>query len=444
MFGSAVFLDGDGALNFDLGGGNYTINDDMVDASGSGATGNDAGSWSINVHNGTLLLAGHSGFTGPISLSGGATLQLNDGLQGNGVVIEAGSTLTGTAHSYGDVSNSGVFAPLALQGQPRPSTLLHSYSQSASGTLVIGVGGPADYPQLGVTGNASIAGVLRFNFAASPAPGTSYTILDVEGSLQGSFSGYTSNMPSVYGEVVYVSNALDKPNVPNSVQFTVIANDLIFRSGFEAIGVVDSGSCRYGAISTQQFAAIPGATFDGVAVCIPPTSASASVNFGFPLGSLSGTIDVCKTSMCSAGVAGCPTTLHAQTATLGGTLASGMYTIDTPNTADAFSAPASFAVSGAGTVASCTASVSAIGSHLTSSYLVEPDSLNGAYVDELSTFQVTSLTANISGCDPYGVLLPYLQPLIAQQTQIALTEYLASVLPRPGAPGEGETICPAP
>ncbi len=443
-FGNAVFLSGNGTLNFNLGGGSGTINDDIADATGSGAIGDDAGSWGIHVQNGTLLLAGQNDYSGPINVGSGATLTL-DSASANTITVGAGGTLTGTTRTYGDMTNAGTFAPAAFNDpdEPPSPTKLRSYSGSPGSTLRVPVDSKGGYPQLAVSGNATIAGILQLDFASSPAPGTTYKIIDVDGTLQGAFSSYTSNIPSAYGEIVYVSNALHERGLSSSVQFTLIANDLIFRDGFETAGVADDGSCRYGAISAQQFAASPGSLFDGAAVCIPPISSSATVNFGFPLGSFTGTVSACQSSMCSASIAGCPTHLHAQAASLLGTLASGVYTVDTPNTADAISAPVSFSATGLGSVA-CTATLDGIGSHLVAPYLIEPDSLNGAYVDALGNFQVTSLTANVSGCDPYGVLLPYVQPLIAQQLQIALDVYIASLLPHPGAPGEGETICPAP
>jgi hypothetical protein len=54
------------------------------------------------------------------------------------------------------------------------------------------------------------------------------------------------------------------------------------------------------------------------------------------------------------------------------------------------------------------------------------------------------LNVNLSGCDPYGALLPYVQPLLVQPVQIELQGQVNAQLPHPGAPGEGDTICPAP
>jgi hypothetical protein len=119
-----------------------------------------------------------------------------------------------------------------------------------------------------------------------------------------------------------------------------------------------------------------------------------------------------------------------------------MYTIDTPGNTDPITVPVSF-VSG-GQTFSCTASVDAIPYHVIAPYFVEPDSLNGAYVAELDGAQVTSLNADLSGCDPYGALLPYVQPLLTQLVQNDLQLLLNAEIPHPGAPGEGDTICPAP
>ena len=438
-FGSGVFLRGNGILHFDLAGGSYTMGDDIADATGSGASGNDAGSWGINVQNGTLLLAGENHYSGPINIGSGATLHLDNGAEFNPVTINPGGRLESGAGAYASVANAGTFSVEYFGGLPGPR--LGDYTESAGSALRIAVDGQGRHAQITVSGNTTLAGQLYLDFAASPAPGTSYTIINSSGTLQGSFAGFASNLPSVDGEIVYVSNASDEPGVSNLAQFTVIANDLIFRNGFEAPGFADDGSCRYGAISAQQFAAIPGPLFDGQAICVPPISVTETINLGF-FGNLTGTLYACQTSVCSVGVAGCPTTLHAQAPTLSGTLASGMYTVDTPGNADPMTVPVSF-VTGGQTL-SCTAAADAISYHLIAPYFVEPDSLNGAYVAELDGAQVTSLNVNLSGCDPYSAFLPYVQPLLAQLVQTDLQQLLNARIPHPGAPGEGDTICPAP
>lgn len=443
-FGAALFLAGSGTLDVAAGAGSYTINDDLADATGSGAVSGDAGSWGINVHNGTLLLTGNSTLSGPITVGAGGALVLDGSATGNDVTIVAGGTLTGSLYQrLGAVSNAGTFAPLLISdpGQVPIAMNLISYTGSTGSTLRVTVDGKGGYSRIAVGGAMTAAGTLDFDFATSPAPGTAFTIADVHGALSGTFSGYSSNLPSMYGEIVYVNNATPADGAPSSLQFTVIANDLIFRSGFEAAGVAGSGSCRYGAIDKQQFAAIPASLFDGLAVCIPPVSVSDTIDFGI-LGNLTGTLNVCQTSMCSATVAGCATTLHASTPNLTGAVTGGMYTIDTPAIADDTPVPVSFTAGGLGTVA-CTASASGISAHIVASYLVDADSLNGAYVDALYSDQVTALSANLSGCDPYGELLPYAQTQLAPLLQIQLTEYINGLLPKPGAPGEGDTICPA-
>jgi hypothetical protein len=244
-------------------------------------------------------------------------------------------------------------------------------------------------------------------------------------AFNGAFDRYATNMPSVFGQIVYL---------PHSIQFTVVANDLIFRDGFEGSDVADTGQCRFDSISAQQFKAIPGLLIENMPLCIAPFTSTIQGN----------TIVACQTSQCAPTVAGCPTTLHAAAATLSGSLTSGAYTIDTPASADTVNAPVS--ISGIAGNVSCTLTASNTTYDVMAAYAVEADSLGGAYVDALNDVQVTSLNTSISssGCGTYGAIIPLLQPYVLPQVQAALNTQINSLIPKPNGPGVGETICPAP
>jgi hypothetical protein len=145
--------------------------------------------------------------------------------------------------------------------------------------------------------------------------------------------------------------------------------------------------------------------------------------------------------MCTPTQTGCPTTLHAQTATLSGSLAGGSYSVDTPATADTITTTIDF--SG---LQSCDATASDIAGHIVAAYAAEPSSPGCAYIYALDGAQAESVNATISssGCGAYASLISYLQPYIVSQIQTVLSNEINAQLPKPNGPGFGDTICPAP
>lgn len=425
--GRGIFLHGSGTLAFNLGDGTlYTLSDGIADVQGSGG-GGGSGSWGISVGSGTLVLGAANTYTGPTTLSGG-TLEL-DGSVISTITTAANATLSGIG-TAANVLNNGMLAPgnasTVLGALSSNYTLnVANLSEGSGATLYIDADGSGHSTLVSATGTAGLDGMLYLQFSGSPAPGTTYTFMNAN-TFNGSFAGYETNMPSVFGEIVFL---------PKSMQFTVIANDLIFRNGFEGSGLADAGSCRFDSLSAQQFAAIPGVVFNDIPLCIPPISDDI---YGY-------TVTACQApQMCTPTQAGCPTTLHAQTATLSGSLAGGnyaTYTIDTPGTADSIATTVDF--SG---LQSCDATASDISYHIVAPYLAEADSLGGAYIYQQNGVQANSLNATISstGCGTYAYLISYFQPYIISQIQSSLSDEINALIPHPNGPGVGDTICPAP
>jgi autotransporter-associated beta strand protein len=77
-FGTGMFLQGNGTINFQPGGGQtQTISDVIADQTGSGGTGANAGSWALSLSGGgALVLNGANTYSGGTTVTG-ATLVVN-------------------------------------------------------------------------------------------------------------------------------------------------------------------------------------------------------------------------------------------------------------------------------------------------------------------------------------------------------------------------------
>ena len=76
---------------------------------------------------------------------------------------------------------------------------------------------------LNVTGAATLNGIARIDFNGGPSVGATYVLLNAM-SVSGTFAGFETNMPNLYGYLSYSSTA---------VTFTVSASDVLFQNGFE-------------------------------------------------------------------------------------------------------------------------------------------------------------------------------------------------------------------
>jgi autotransporter-associated beta strand protein len=424
-----MFLQGNGTLSFNADNGAlYTLSDAVADVQGSGG-GNGSGSWGLRIDGdgtGGVTLDASNSYTGPTEVvSGGLEV---DGSVMSLTSVDTGGVLVGIGTAAATVINNGVVAPgnattTLITGQPPGNYrfTVTNYSQGSDARLDIGLDGSGDSTQLAVINAAGLAGTLHLQFDESPAPGTTYTVLTA-GSLSSTFTEYKTNMHSVFGEISYS---------PHSVLFTVVANDLVFRDGFEGSNTGYAGTC----ISKAQFTAIPGAAVDNLSICIPPFTSTVQGN----------TVVACQTSMCSAAVAGCLTTLHAGIGTLSGTLANGTYRIDTPIGADTITAPLN--ISGFAGNVNCTATASNNSADLTTDYSAARDPFGDAFVYAFDDVQANSLNTSLSssGCGLYGTAISAFGPYLIPQLQAQLNAAINSAIPSGAtAPGVDATICPAP
>jgi hypothetical protein len=126
---------------------------------------------------GTVMIAAGATFstgTGDYVQSAGTTV-VNGLLSAANLEIRAG-LLTGSGTIRADVTNAGKVAPGDTFGT---LTIQGNYTQTASGILLIQIGGANTYGQLLVTGTATLNGTLEVSFLDNyvPAAGTSFQIL---------------------------------------------------------------------------------------------------------------------------------------------------------------------------------------------------------------------------------------------------------------------------
>ena len=212
-FGAGIFLQGNGILNFQPGGGaTQTLSDGIADQTGSGGTGANAGIWGLNKNGaGTLVLsaantysgatvvdggtlrAGHAaafGTSNQFSVAGGAILDLN-GFNQTFAVLQGAGSVTGANSTI-----SGIFTP--GNGTPGSSmAITGNLAFQAAAQYLLQVN-PATSSFVAVTGTATLGGAtVDATFAAGAYVQKKYTILTATGGVSGSFSGVaTSNAPA--------------------------------------------------------------------------------------------------------------------------------------------------------------------------------------------------------------------------------------------------------
>jgi len=146
----------------------------------------------------TLFLNTNNTYSGTTTVSQGTLFVVNlDGSATSGGVVSVsfGATLAGPGFISGPVLSSGTVAPTGFNNsQIGTFTLNNSFSQNASGTLDIQIGGATSHDRLAVSGgSATLAGDLRVTLINGfvPAAGDTFTI--VTGPVIGSFA--TTNLP---------------------------------------------------------------------------------------------------------------------------------------------------------------------------------------------------------------------------------------------------------
>jgi uncharacterized protein with beta-barrel porin domain len=204
VFGSGIFLQGNGTITFQPGSGvRQTISDAIADQSGSGGTGANAGSWGLNKNGaGTLVLSGIDTYTGATTVNGG-TLEVDGTLTGtSNLSVNAGGILTGTGTIdplVVAINSGAIFAP--GNGTPGTSTAIVGNLAFQSGALYLVQINPTTASFATVTGTATLTGG---NVLAVFAPGSyltkSFDILHAAGGFGGTtFSGVSGNLPAGFG-----------------------------------------------------------------------------------------------------------------------------------------------------------------------------------------------------------------------------------------------------
>jgi hypothetical protein len=223
--GNGVFLQGNGVLNFELdNAATYALIDGISDVQGAGG-GAGSGSWGLTLGSGTLALTSTTFLTGNTTISGG-TLELDENMPST-FTVEPNGTLSGIG-TAANVLNNGTVLPgngsSSVCGMPSNYQLsAAAFSQSSSGILHI-VADPCDgNRQLVINGPAGLGGTLYMDFTGGPTVGETFTVMTAT-TINGSFADYQTNMKSVFGQIIYM---------PQSIQFKVIANDVIFINGFD-------------------------------------------------------------------------------------------------------------------------------------------------------------------------------------------------------------------
>ena len=232
--GSGFFLQGTGTLAFAPAiAQTQTIADAITDEVGSGIANppSTVDTWALSKSgSGTLVLGGSNGYSGATSVSNGI-LRINGDISAStGVGVTAAATLTGTGKVQ-DVDLFGIIAPGTSANESGVMQVLHAIFMEPGALSCFHADGVGNSSRLLVTpvggnpigdGAAFLGGVARIDFKGSPLPGAQYLL--VSAGIIGTFSGYETNVPGLVGELTYSGS---------QASFTVVANDTLFRNGFE-------------------------------------------------------------------------------------------------------------------------------------------------------------------------------------------------------------------
>ena len=188
-----------------LGSGSFNNAGSFTKSAGTGTTEVDVpfnNTGTASVASGALSLAAGGTNTGSVAIAAGDTLSaagyiqssgstsLNGGTLAAGPFIINGGTLTGSGTINGNVTNGGQVIPGGA-GAAGTLTVNGNYSQTASGSLNIELGGTAagSSDLLAVSGTAALAGQLDIAEINSfhPALGNTFQVLTF-GSSSGSFA----------------------------------------------------------------------------------------------------------------------------------------------------------------------------------------------------------------------------------------------------------------
>lgn len=161
---------------------------------GSGSIGSPTGAvinaGNVSIDGSSSLAVCCSGYTGVGTYTQTAgTTDVDGTLMAAGGAYINGGTLSGSGTVNGSVVNGATVYP----GDPVTLTINGNYTQNASGKLVIDISSATNYTTLDVIGNATLDGIVEFDFLNGYVPGanTGFAFLQVTGSVTGDFAGLT-------------------------------------------------------------------------------------------------------------------------------------------------------------------------------------------------------------------------------------------------------------
>jgi len=199
-----------------------TVGNDNTNSVFSGvlADGSSATLGLTKVGTGTLTLTGTNTYTGLTTVDTGSLI-VDGSIASAETVVNQGGLLGGTGFLGGDLLNNGTVIPgptLTVSG---------NYTQTATGTLLIGVAGlaPGQFGMLTVRGHASLAGTLEFislnGFQLQV--GNKITFLTANGGVSGTFSTIKNPFISntiVKAELVVTPNTIEIEGTQGSFSST--------------------------------------------------------------------------------------------------------------------------------------------------------------------------------------------------------------------------------
>jgi fibronectin-binding autotransporter adhesin len=152
---------------------------------------------------GTTILTATNAYSGDTSINAG-TLQVNGSIASANTFVNPGGALAGVGTIGGNLFNSGAVSP---GDSPGTLTVNGNYTQNATGTLRIEIGGLAlpQHDLLQMSGNATLNGTLRLVRLNSFAPmeGDSVIILSASGGVTGTFATVEGGGTLLSIEVIY-------------------------------------------------------------------------------------------------------------------------------------------------------------------------------------------------------------------------------------------------
>ena len=164
-----------------------------------------AGNLNIIGGSGTVQITGSSpGFTGPVMIASGNTLQIDGSLQNSSLVtVPSGAALTGTG-TVGPTQNSGTISP-GDSGGTGTISMNGTLTLMASSQLQIAVPPSGQSGLVAVAGTAALNGSVLFNTSSGGFFGfsKSYLFLSSAGLGGTTFSSFSFTNPSFMGTVTY-------------------------------------------------------------------------------------------------------------------------------------------------------------------------------------------------------------------------------------------------